>query len=151
MCVLIVGLSGCEPAVRERPYGDLRVGKMKDLLGPRTLVRDAGLLIRRDEGGWSAMSTLCTHDLSVLQLKDNGQGPILTSMYTASTYGLDGTVLTGPAVKPLQYYELFIDQGLANGPRDTLYAKIGVEKDRNWRLPVPPEFVADEQTSTDAP
>jgi Rieske Fe-S protein len=104
---------------------------------PVQYLDDTGLLLRRDEGGWYAMSTLCTKDLSVLQRKETPNGTILASTFTTSTYALDGHVLTGPATKNLEYYELFIDQGVADGPKDTLYARIGKFKPASWRLKVP--------------
>jgi Rieske Fe-S protein len=104
----------------------------------------AGLLLRRDELGWYAMSTLCTHDLSVLRRRNGPNGPMLASVYTSSTYDLNGKVLSGPAIKDLPYYELYVEQGVAEGARDTLYARIGSEKPREWRLPVPLPFQSSE-------
>lgn len=134
-------LFACEPSVRDRPFGDIRLGMAKELLAPSSFLDKAVVLLRRDERGWYAMSTMCTKDASILVRRDGPGGVVLASQYTSSTYDLEGKVLSGPAVKNLPYYELTLDQGTYGGPRDTLYVHIGVEKDAGWRLPVPSELL----------
>lgn len=141
--VSLMLLSACEPAVRNRPYGEIRLGKLVDLLGPENSIERAQILLRRDDRGWYAMSLLCTKDLSILQRR----GDILASRYTPSTYDLSGNVLTGPAVKNLPYYKLYVDQGSPGSPRDTLYVEIGEEASSDWRLPVPTESSSNEPPS----
>lgn len=139
VCALALAflLVSCKPEVRDRPYGELRLGRIQELLGSQIFLDKAGLLLRRDEQGWYAMSTLCTHDLSVLRRRNGPNGLFLASVFSTSTYDLNGRVLSGPAIKDLPYYELYVEQGVADGPRDTLYARIGNEKPRDWRLPIP--------------
>ena len=134
---LVLALVACEPAVRDRPFGDMRLGLTKDLLAPESFLDTSAILLRRDERGWYGMSTMCTKDASILVRRQGPAGEYLASVYTTSTYALDGKVLTGPAIKNLPYYELYLDQGSYGGPKDTLYARIGVEKPSDWRLPVP--------------
>ncbi len=133
----LVWLCACEPAVRDRPYGEIRLGKFTELMDSEMQIPRAEILLRRDERGWYAMSLLCTKDLSILKRKTGPNGDYWASQYTDSTYSLDGKVLTGPAIKNLPYYELYIDQGLPDKPRDTLYVRIGNETTPDWRLPVP--------------
>lgn len=136
MCLGLIA-AGCEPAVRDRPFGDMRLGLAKDLLGSSNFLDNSEIFLRRDERGWYGMSTMCTKDASILVRRAGPNGEILASQYTSSTYDLNGKVLSGPAVKNLPYYELFLDQGTYGGAKDTLYARIGVEKGSDWRLPVP--------------
>lgn len=137
LAVLCLFSAGCEPAVRERPYGDLRLGKITDFLAPETYLKAQRLLLRRDGAGWFIMSTMCTHDLSPLELRENNGQRIFYSDYTTSSYDIDGAVLSGPAVEALPYFELYIDQGTYDGMKDTLYARIGEKRSKDWRLPVP--------------
>ncbi|MBX7143731.1 MAG: Rieske 2Fe-2S domain-containing protein [Oligoflexia bacterium] len=132
-CVLM----SCEPSVRERPYGDLRLGKITEFLAPETYLKAQRLLLRRDERGWYVMSTMCSHDLSALELKEVDGKRVFYSQFTSSSYDLDGNVLSGPAVEALPYYELYIDQGTYDGMRDTLYARVGEKRSKDWRLPLP--------------
>ncbi|MBN8551203.1 MAG: hypothetical protein J0M12_17960 [Deltaproteobacteria bacterium] len=140
--ILLGLLSACEPAVRDRPFGDLRLGLAKDLLGDWNFLEQDAILLRRDARGWYAMSTMCTKDLSMLVLQGSSGEQILASRYTTSRYAIDGKVLSGPAVKDLPYYELSLDQGTYGGAKDTLYVRIGKEKPKDWRLPVPAQLAA---------
>lgn len=130
-------LVSCRSSVLRRPYGDLRLGKVADLLAPDTFIEDDRLLVRHDAGGFSVMSTMCTYDLSPLTVKTTPQGKIWASAYSTSTYSYEGKVLTGPAKGDLPYYELRFDAMLYGGPVDTLYASVGTEKPPEWRLSIP--------------
>ncbi len=134
-CLLVV--VGCHPNERARPIGYFRVGKLSSLAAPEIYDRDAGLLIRRDQNGLYAMSTLCTYDLSPLNIVNTAEGRILASPETTSKYSMNGDVLSGPAVEPLPYFELVLDRGEIDGPIDTVYAQIGRAISRDWRLKIP--------------
>jgi len=142
-------LAGCSEG-RERPPGYVRVGKARELLAPETFLYQRGLLIRRDERGFSVMSTQCTYDLSTLARKLNPAGDTLVSRYSESTYRLDGSVLTGPARAPLPYYEAALDQGAFDGPVDTLYVRIGKRVSPEWRLAVPAELLTPPSRGSDS-
>ena len=132
--VLLVSLVACEPSAIDRPYGDLRLGKLQDLETDEIYFKDLRLLLRKDAKGFYVMSLMCTKDLSTLVPKTVNGRQLLVSSFTASTYDLDGKVVTGPAVTNLPYYELFVDEGQFGGPKDTLYARVGPDKGLNWRL-----------------
>lgn len=132
-------LTACQPSKRERPYGHVRLGLVKELLASETYLPALHLLVRHDPAGFSVMSTECTLDLSALEVRTAPNGEkIWASPFSASTYSYDGKVLSGPATHDLPYYEAHIDAGAYNGPADTLYAIIGPEKARQWRLKVEP-------------
>ena len=82
------------------------------------------------------MSTMCTHDLTYLKRAQLDGKEFYTSTYTDSKYTLDGTVISGPSVAPLPYFELKIDSSIYGGPRDTLYAYVGKEVPKDWRLEI---------------
>jgi Rieske Fe-S protein len=132
---LIVGVSCCND-VKRRPYGYLRLGPVRDFLAPETYLTDKNLLIRRDAGGLSIMSTLCTHDLTPLKRQSKDGVVTFANVYSSSVYSGDGKVIRGPASVGLPYYSLSIDGALREGPKDTLYVEIGKEKDPTWRLPI---------------
>lgn len=138
LLLLITTLTGCKPpAIRERAFGYFRLGQLKDLTAPRTYFPEYGLVLIRDEKGFAVMSTLCTHDLTPLSRETTPEGETWRSKETTSRYSSDGKVLEGPAVGDLPYYQLELEAWEYGGPKNTLYAKVGREKPREWRLSVP--------------
>ena len=134
---LITSLSSCKPSHRERPYGDLRLGKVADFQEAEIVLDKERLLLRHDKAGFSVMSTLCSMDLTPLRrVVDPSGGEIRwVSDYSASVYQNDGKVIHGPAVRNLPYFKIVLDQGNFDSPKDTLYARIGEEVPPTWRLP----------------
>lgn len=147
LIVLLLFVS-CTKKVKKRPYGYFRLGPVAEYLAPETRLEKFNLLLRRDEGGLYVMSTVCTHDLTYLLRKTVGEEDIFVSQYTASKYDINGKVISGPATADLPYYELKIDAGVYGGPKDTLYAYIGKEVSREWRLKVPDPVPAEPQPET---
>lgn len=137
LATLLASLFSCESNHRYRPIGWFRLGKVINFLGSETDLPESKLIIRRDNRGLYVMSTICTYDLTYLVRKKVGGKEIYVSEYTSSTYDLDGNVLSGPAVAALPHYELKIDLGIDRKARDTLYAKVGKEVPREWRLELP--------------
>lgn len=143
--LLLAMLSACQPAAQKRPYGELRLGKLADIARvPESMFDNQGFLIRYDAGGFSAMSTLSTYDLTPLVLKQTEQGPIFVSTdpYSTSTYDKSGKVLTGPAKQSLPFYELRVAAGFYCKPddkceKDTLFVTVGREVSPEWRLKIP--------------
>ncbi|MCB0318537.1 MAG: Rieske 2Fe-2S domain-containing protein [Bdellovibrionales bacterium] len=127
----------CQHSGRKRPYGYLRLGPLKEFLSSETFLEQQGILVRRDENGFYAMSTYCTYDLTHLSLKKKEATKILASSFTKSTYDLTGHVLTGPAEADLPYYELSIAAQSVESPIATLYVQIGDRVSSSWRLNVP--------------
>lgn len=126
---------GCESGVERRPFGYLRLGSIGAFQEPMKYLPNDAIVLRRDSGGFSAMSTLCTFDLSPLRLERGPGGEIyLQSTVTKSRYAIDGKVIDGPAKAPLPYFflELAVDD-VGRAP-DTLYVKIGKEVEPSWRL-----------------
>ena len=130
---LTVLSTSCESGDRKRPYGWVRVGKVADLSSEETAVPARSLFVRRDAGGFAAMSSLCTHDLVAV----NKEGSALICRECGSRFAVGGAVETGPAKHPLPYFALRFDQGEIDGPVDTLYAEIGREVSPAWRLKLP--------------
>lgn len=140
-------LCGCdEPSVaQKRPYGEMRLGKLSDISrAPESMFDNQGFLVRFDEGGFSAMSTLSSWDLTPLVIRQTPDGPIFVSTdpYSKSTYDKSGKVLTGPAKDPLPFYQLTVGSGVycrteESCPKDTLFVIVGREVPSTWRLKIP--------------
>ena len=135
---LLVLLGACLGGPQRRPAGFLNLGKVAELAGKEeSFFSDLKIFLRRDAGGFFAMSTACTYDLSPLFLAQVGAQRVWRSQRTESMYALDGTVLHGPTKHPLPFYKLEMAPGLVGGPRDTLFVEVGIERPSSWRLPVP--------------
>lgn len=129
--------SGCDSlGQRKRPYGYVRLGKLADFQQEQQFLPDLRLLVRKDAAGYSAMSTLCTFDLSSLKQVASDSGYVWKSESTSSTYSAEGKVLTGPAQHDLPYYRMVLDQWDIKSPKNTLYVYIGDEQPASWRLKI---------------
>ena len=138
-------LVGCEPSVQHRPYGDMKIGLVADLQAPESYLPNLGLLVRHDSGGFSAMSTFCTRDLSHLTRKKSGDSYVWVSQYSASQYSPEGKVVAGPAILDLPYFTLFVDPAFVQEKdgkliqgSPALYVHMGDEYEvgPKWRLKI---------------
>lgn len=136
---LCAGVSACFWGPQRRPAGFLNLGLVRELAQSKELFfSDLKILLRRDDGGFYAMSTACTYDLSPLFFSEQNGQKLWRSQFSASAYDLDGRVAHGPAKYPLPYYRLQVAPGTIGGAADTLFVAVGIERDASWRLPVPP-------------
>ncbi len=137
--ILFISLAlACKPEVRTRPIGYIKLGPLSKFIdSSETELSQHWLILRYDQGGFSAMSTLDTYKLIPLERKTKAGDEVLASPDAESVYALDGKVLSGPAKANLPYYALELNSGEYGGPKDTLYVKIGVEVEKGWRLKVP--------------
>lgn len=139
-CLILCGVSfnaqACKPKVRKRPLGFLRLGNIENFLQAETILAREWLIIRRDQSGLSAMSSLCTRDLQALEQIVQDQNTAYHCNLCQSRYNFDGQILNGPTIAALPYYSLHVDAEQIQGPKDTLYVRIGVEVASSWRLRV---------------
>jgi Rieske Fe-S protein len=126
-------LLGCE---QKRPPGFLYLGKITEIAEKSGFLEDKQIYIHRDNNGVVAMSTLCSYDLSKLKLVQQGKYKILATEFNESQYDLWGRVLRGPTTKDLPFYSVRIDSGEYGSAKDSLYAEIGKEVPREWRLAI---------------
>ena len=130
--------TACFWGPKKRPVGFLNLGPVAQLAQhDETFFSDLEILLRRDAGGFYAMSTACTYDLSGLIYSERDGKLLWRSQYTESAYNSDGTVAHGPTKYPLPFYKLELASGTIGGPPDTLFVEVGVERPASWRLPVP--------------
>lgn len=103
----LIGLGGLirfldfqsEPA----PKTDFDIGLATDYpLDSRTVVPDVPALLIHDQGGFTALSLICTHLGCTVQQNTDG----LTCPCHGSRYDEKGNVLQGPAVKPLNVWRV---------------------------------------------
>ena len=132
----VASLLSCRPSYRKRPISYHRLGPLSDFTQPEIELDKHNLLLRRDDDGFYIMSTVCTYDLTYLQRQNIEGKQIYVSSYSDSKYDLEGNVLSGPSVRHLPYYELKIDAATYDGPKDTLYAYVGREVPKTWRLKI---------------
>ena len=132
--VALFALNACTTKGLKRPYGFMRLGKISELAASETYLPDLRLVVRMDEKGFSVMSTACTLDLTPLTRIDDGGKVVWRSSYSESSYAYDGAVIQGPTKAPLPFYDLKIDSSVYGGPKDALYAEVGVERPKEWRF-----------------
>lgn len=136
LIVIILFLSSCDWHNRKRSPGYVRLGPISEHMGQETFNEKHNILVRRDQFGWWAMSTLCTYDLSPLRMRViNGRREFI-SPSTGSVYDIKGRVLKGPSRADLPYYELRAGSKVYGGKVDTLFVFIGKEVPENWRLSI---------------
>jgi Rieske Fe-S protein len=140
-CILFLGallLLGCRPEAKNRPIGFGNLGPITKFKDQYVVdVSDHAVLVRQDEGGLFGMSTLCTRELRRLKARSENGAPILFCDVCGSEYNGQGHVTKGPATRNLSYYKLLVAEGVPNGPKDTLYAHVGIDVPETWRLPFP--------------
>jgi hypothetical protein len=134
--LVAVVAAACDSSVKRRPYGNIKLGLAAELgQHPETFFSEARILLRYRDGGFSAMSTTCTYDLSALTRVNDGTTKRWLSSYTSSAYDDEGRVLSGPTRAALPFYRMRLAAGTYGGTPDTLFVEVGQEVDQNWRLP----------------
>lgn len=131
--LFLIVLAGCMDS-KDRPPGFAKLGPVTEFMKPVVYSAKHALLIRKDERGLYAMSMLSTKDLTPLKVKKVNGKTIIYSPTDGSEWDEYGNLLKGPAKKDLPYYSLFVDRNRINGPKDTLYCRIGDVVSRDWRL-----------------
>ncbi|MCX6113610.1 MAG: hypothetical protein NTV65_00125 [Proteobacteria bacterium] len=135
---VVVVAAACFGGPQRRPVGFFRLGPVASLgQSEQTFFSESKIMLRHDQGGFFAMSTACSYDLSPLLLVEKDGELIWRSQLSESTYAPDGSVLHGPTKNPLPYYQLNLAAGNYGGASDTLFVKVGVERSASWRLLVP--------------
>ena len=119
--VLLTVLSACGPRVRRSALVEtpLDAGPVSDY-PPMTAIRfpGHGIVVVRDDVGVMALSALCTHQACLLDLAGDG----LACRCHASTFAMDGRVLTGPAKDPLPHFAIAVVDGRLRVDPKTLVA-----------------------------
>lgn len=98
-------LPSCKSIEREaykRPEGLYPLGDIMNLLYEKQHIRDQAMFVRLDEGGWLVMSARCSHEGCDLTY----QSDTFLCSCCRSVYDHYGTVLKGPAISALPYYEM---------------------------------------------
>jgi len=106
---LVLATGACGGA--QRPRGVYPAGGSSDLqVGGARPLDDARVLVRRDELGIYAVTTVCTHRGCALGL----DGDRLACPCHGAAFDLEGRVLRGPATRQLEHYRVTLtDGGLA--------------------------------------
>lgn len=106
--LIIAAATGCQRRF-VRPGGEHQLGELKDLLRKRTVLRESGFLVFRDDQGWSVISSLCTYD--GCNLTYQGKGFLCSCC--GSRFTEQGGVLNGPTQEVLPWFEIhFADNRL---------------------------------------
>jgi len=127
-------LIACTPEVMTRPVGYVRLGPVADFTDPEHHLEELRLLLRRDERGFSVMSTMCTRDLSTLRTRIVNNKKVWYSDFSGSLYNNEGHVLENSAAGSLPYFKLVLYPSAPGKDRDTLFARIGTEVAQDWRF-----------------
>jgi len=130
----ILLLIACTPEVMTRPVGYVRLGPIAGFTDPENHLEELRLLLRRDERGFSVMSTMCTRDLSTLRRRVVNDKKVWYSDFSGSLYDNEGNVLENSASGNLPYFKLVLYPSAPGKARDTLFARIGTEVAEDWRF-----------------
>ncbi len=133
--VLLMVFVGCNDGGQTRPVGFFKLGPVDELAKlPETPMSELKLYVRHDVGGFSVMSTACTYDLSALSRVVTPEGVRWRSAFSTSEYDEQGRVVHGPARGDLPFYKLTLSRDFYHGPVLSVFAKVGEEVPRSWRL-----------------
>ncbi|MBW2527537.1 MAG: Rieske (2Fe-2S) protein [Deltaproteobacteria bacterium] len=92
---------GVQPAA-----GQFRAGNLADFPeGSVTRIDDGAFLVLHDAGGFYAMTAVCTHQGCTVEVAQQD----LPCPCHGSVFDLEGNVVTGPAVAPLDHLQLTIE------------------------------------------
>jgi len=105
--LLVACGGGSEDDGADRPaVGPHQAGHVSDFpVGSVTRIDAGAFLVLHDEGGLFAMTAICTHQGCTV---DVAQGSLPCPCH-GSVFDLDGNVVTGPAVTPLDHVQLTIE------------------------------------------
>lgn len=103
-------LGGCGSDEGEsEPSGDQNVGNVASYpVGTLTFV-GSKLVLGRDDGGFYAMTAICTHEQTNMQTDGVAGGTRVHCNNHGSTFDANGNVVSGPAGAPLVHYALDIE------------------------------------------
>jgi len=104
VCVLATaGCGGDAP-------GPVDAGRVEDYATGVLKYVGGGVAVGKDDGGLYAISTICTH--SDCDIGEDGEltQDLITCNCHGSQFGSDGSVITGPAQSPLDFYEITIGE-----------------------------------------
>lgn len=133
--VLLLAVLSCNGGGQTRPVGYFKLGPVDELSRqPETPISELKLYLRHDEGGFSVMSTACTYDLSALIRVVTPEGIRWRSAFSTSEYNDEGRVVRGPARADLPFYKLTLSRDFYHGPVFSVFARVGEEVSRSWRL-----------------
>lgn len=123
-------LSSCElPRPKAPPPRRVSLGSLSRFSSAATSLPLERLLIRRDRGGLSAMSLVCTHQTCLVNAATETPQQELLCPCHGSRFTSGGKVIAGPARRDLPYYELSLDSD------QNLWVLLGKEVSSEWRLP----------------
>ncbi len=125
LLLIVTLLVSCKQAYH-RPAGEHDMGDVGDLLYSEQHNRPRALLIFRDDQGWSALSTQCSHDGCDLTYQDQ----MLVCSCCQSKYDKQGRVVHGPSEEALPFFEIRYKD-------NHLYANSAKIVDENYRFTTP--------------
>jgi len=120
--VMSVSVSGCKHSY-ERPAQKTYLGKVSEFLGPFRHLQSKGVMVFRDEKGWSVLGTRCTYDGCDLTHQSDG----FICSCCRSYFDTGGRSLTRPARNSLDWYTLIFEQ-------ESFFVDTGKKVDSTYRF-----------------
>ena len=118
-------LAACHRGYQRKPEL-VNLGPVKDLLSATQHIASKKVLVFRDDNGWAALGTSCSHDGCDLTFQDD----TLLCPCCRSLYRHTGEVLRGPAKQNMVWYEISYSDG-------NLLADTGKQVDAKTRFTTP--------------
>ena len=103
----VIGAPGCGNPTGTPPTGPVAAGNVSALAAGTLLVM-SNVVVARDDSGVYAMSGVCTHAGCLLGDGSRMIAAGLTCACHGSAFDGDGNVTRGPALAPLQHYQVTI-------------------------------------------
>ena len=96
------------PACGGGDLGPVDGGRVEDYANGVLKYVGDGVAVGKDEEGLYAISTICTHQDCDIGEDGTLTQDLITCGCHGSQFGFDGSVITGPAQDPLDFYEISI-------------------------------------------
>jgi Rieske Fe-S protein len=104
--MLALPIGGCT-ASNANASGPIAAGNVADVnVGTLQVVAGENLLLGRDPSGLYAMTRVCTHQGQLVSILTLGPATILHCYGHGSEFTANGQVITGPATRPLEHFQV---------------------------------------------
>jgi Rieske Fe-S protein len=119
-------VSSCDTSrLKHRKERKFKLGNKSSFRDPQTILPVERILVHHDQGGFAAMSLVCTHQMCLVRPAESSN---FICPCHGSKFNQNGQVLTGPANRDLEWYKIELRNA------NELWVDVDNKVDSKWRL-----------------